>query len=161
MIRFVSADDALEIAAIYNHYVEHTTISFETEVVDVDEMRCCIDDVSSIYPYFVSVDDDGRIEGYCYAHRWKERAAYHATLETTVYLRPDCCGRGLGRKLMNRLIGECRERGVHALIACITADNHASVALHKCLGFEAVSHFREVGCKFGRRLDVIDMELLL
>lgn len=161
MIRFVSADDAPEIAAIYNMYVEQTVISFETKAVGIDEMRRRIDEVSSEYPYFVSVGDDGRIEGYCYAHRWKERAAYHATLETTVYLRSDYCGHGLGRKLMERLIGECRERGFHALIACITADNQASIALHERLGFEMVSRFREVGCKFGRRLDVVDMELLL
>jgi len=101
------------------------------------------------------------VAGYCYAHGWKTKAAYRYTLETTVYLSPDYFGRGIGKRLMRELIEACRRNGYRALIACITAGNEASIALHTGLGFKQVSHFEQVGRKFGRWLDVVDYELLL
>ena len=62
---------------------------------------------------------------------------------------------------MRRLIEECRRRGCHALVACITAENADSRRLHERLGYKQVSLFEEVGRKFGRWLDVTDYELLL
>jgi phosphinothricin acetyltransferase len=112
------------------------------------------------FPYFVDMED-GEMAGYCYAHPWKERAAYQYTLETTVYISPKYQHRGIGSKLMKRLIAECRSQGFHSLIACITAGNKASNALHEKLGFRQVSEFKEVGMKFDRWLDVVDYELIL
>lgn len=160
MIRFVALSDAKAITDIYNKYIEHSTVTFETDVVSEVRMLHRIQEISSHFPYLV-YEECGRVRGYCYAHAWKEREAYRNTLETTVYLAPGCQGKGIGRLLMEALIGECRRRGYHALVACITADNEASCALHEKLGFEQVSRFKEVGMKFGKWLDVVDYELLL
>lgn len=160
MIRQVTASDAPAIADIYNLYVLDTTVSFETEPVTVHEMRRRIDEISAHYPYFV-YEEDGKILGYCYAHDWKTRAAYAHTWETTVYLDAGSKGRGIGTLLMQRLIEACRHAGAHALVACITGGNDDSIRLHQRLGFTQVSHFCQVGMKFGRRLDVVDFELLL
>lgn len=159
-LRKVREEDAAQIAAIYNVYVTSTTVSFETEPVSVEQMRGRIAAISADFPYFV-YELQGRVAGYCYAHPWKERAAYSQTLETTVYLSGDCCGMGIGTSLMRRLIGECRSRGFHTLVACITAENERSIAFHKSLGFEQASHFVQVGRKAGRWLDVVDLTLLL
>ncbi len=159
MIRTVNTGDAAAIAAIYNVYVA-TTISFETEPVTVAEMERRIAAISSRHPYLVW-DEGGKVEGYCYAHLWKERAAYSRTLETTIYVASDCRGHGIGAKLMRALIGECRKAGARALVACITEGNEASVELHRRLGFKQVSHFERVGSKLGKELGVTDMELLL
>lgn len=160
IIRPVRSTDAAAITGIYNEYVTRTTISFETEAVHTDEMRRRIEALVPNFPYLVA-ESKGHIVGYCYAHPWKNRAAYIHTLETTIYLAPGHRGCGLGRLLMDSLTNKCRQRGVHALIACITADNTASIAFHERLGFRRVSLFREVGYKFGRWLDVADLELLL
>lgn len=96
-----------------------------------------------------------------YGVSWKERAAYRHTLETTVYLASEYQGKGIGKQLMQTLINECRHRGYHALIACITEGNEASNSLHQKLGFKQVSHFEKVGLKFDRWLDVFDYELIL
>ena len=77
------------------------------------------------------------------------------------YGDPGLQKRGTGEALMRKLIEECRHRGFHSLIACITADNRPSIALHEKLGFRKVSGFKEVGMKFGRWLDVEDYQLLL
>ena len=160
MIREVTPHDADAITAIYNEYILHSTISFETEPLTPEAMRDRIAHIADHYPYFVA-EEAGTVVGYCYAHPWKERAAYGHTLETTVYLSPLGQNKGLGRELMLRLIEECRRQGYRALIACITGNNEASRAFHARLGFEQVSLFKEVGHKFGQWLDVVDYELLL
>lgn len=161
IIRRATPDDASGIAAIYSRYVSETTVSFELIPPSVSEMRRRIIDISSSHPYLVALTPDGDVAGYCYAHPWKERPAYSRTWETTIYLDMDSTGKGLGRELMSRLITQCRQLGCHALIACITAENTGSITFHSSLGFTKVSHFHQVGHKFGRYLDVIDMELIL
>lgn len=164
-IRSVSTDDAGAIAAIYNHYILHTDISFEIMPLTADEMRSRIAAIcgggGDEAPYFVC-ETDGTVAGYCYAHPWKERHAYYRSMETTVYVAPSHHRKGIGTALMLRLI-DClrRDDDIHALIACITGGNEASCRLHERLGFRKVSHFKEVGYKFGKFIDVTDYELLL
>lgn len=160
MIRYVTQRDVRRITEIYNDYIINTTISFEVKPLTEDEMRNRIESVLAHGPFLVW-EEDGEIAGYCYAHPWKERAAYHNTLETTVYLAPQYFRRGIGSQLMRELINQCRVDNIKVLIACITANNEASIKMHEALGFKQVSYFSQVGEKFGQWLDVIDMQLTL
>lgn len=160
ILRDARPADAEAIAAIYAPYVRETTVSFEEEPVSAEAMARRLAVFARHWPVLVA-ERGGRVVGYCYAHPWKERAAYALTLETTIYLEPSACGGGIGPMLMRRLADECRLRGAHALVACITDDNAASIAMHRRLGFREVSHFTEVGRKFGRWLGVVDMEMIL
>lgn len=161
MIRKVQTRDIPAITNIYNTYITNTCITFETEPVTEKEMeRRMKTFIGNHYPYLV-YEENGEIVGYCYAHAWKEKQAYNHTAETTIYLHPGHTGKGIGSLLMKELIGICRSAGLHALIACITVPNEASVRLHLSLGFRQVSHFTEVGKKFGKWLDVADYQLLL
>lgn len=161
MITEVLNSDAEKITAIYNHYVRESIATFDTEEWTVSKMLKRIETLSTSYPYFVYRLDDGSIAGFCYAHPWKEKDAYNRTLESTVYVSPENTGKGIGRMLMEKLISECRKRNYMTLIACITEGNERSFTLHEKLGFERVSHFKKVGMKFGKYLDVIDYELIL
>lgn len=158
--RNVTLDDAGEICRIYNPFITDTTVSFEQEPLSVEAMRQRIIDISSHYPYIVC-EVDGEIAGYCYVHPWKERAAYGGTMETTIYLDDRYKHQGIAKELMTLLIDRCRHLGYHSLIACITADNEESCHFHARLGFKLVSHFKAVGHKFGRDLDVVDYQLIL
>ncbi|MDR3267873.1 MAG: GNAT family N-acetyltransferase [Tannerella sp.] len=160
MIREVTQNDAAAIAGIYNYYVEKTIITFETETVSTTGMQERIASISSPYPYFV-YEVDGRVVGYCYATLWKKRQAYHHTVESAVYVDPGSRNKGIGRALMQRLIYTLKQISVHAVIACISIPNPESIRLHESLGFEKVSHFREVGWKLNIWVDVSDWELLL
>lgn len=160
MVRKVCITDAADIVSIYNKYIMDTTVSFETEPLTVEQMMQRITDISRNFPYFV-YQSDGRILGYAYVHKWKERAAYCKTLETTIYLDAGAKHSGIGTMLMEKLVNECRQLGYKALIACITGENHESIAFHENIGFKQVSRFRNVGEKFGRMLDVVDFELEL
>ena len=121
-IRQVRPDDAGQITELYNWYIVNGVESFETEPLPVSEMLSRIEHISASYPYYVA-EVDGKVAGYCYAHLWKERAAYSNTLETTIYLNPEFKRHGAGTALMDRLIADCRRMGVKALIACITGDD--------------------------------------
>ncbi len=157
MIRTLQPEDAAAVAALYNHYVLHSTVSFEEEPLDAGRMRRRLEHVAVRFV----CEREGRIVGFGYTHEWKERAAYRYTQEVTVYVAPDSTGLGIGRRIVERLVAECRTTQCRALIACITADNAPSRRLFEAVGFRRVSHFEQVGRKFGRWLDVVDYELLL
>lgn len=160
MIRKPTIQDAPAIADIYNHYIAETVVTFETKPLTVEQMGDRIAQLMFSFPYFV-YEEDGKVLGYCYAHPWKERAAFSRSWETSVYVDASAQRRGIASALMKVLIEACRKEEVHALIACLTEPNEPSAALHRKLGFVKVSHFKEVGRKFGRWLDVADYELIL
>lgn len=160
-VRAWTRADARAIADIYNYYVEHTTATFELECVRVEEMLRRLTLFARVAPPLVAVDSLGRLSGYAYIHPWKDKAAYGITAESTVYVSPGQCGKGVGRKLMLALMDNARSGGLRNLIACITAENAGSRRFHESLGFSQVSNFAGVGCKFGRMLDVTDYQLTL
>ena len=104
-------------------------------------------------PWLVS-EERHEISGYAYAARWKERASYRHSVESTIYLRPDAMGRGVGTQLYTTLLEALRGRALHTVIGGIALPNEASVALHEKLGFVKIAQFHEVGRKFGRWIDV-------
>lgn len=159
-IRDVRLSDAKDIADIYNYYIDNTTVTYETELVSVDEMARRIEQISATYPYFV-YEDKGKVLGYCYAHPWRTRAAYLHTLETTIYLEHGAKHQGIGSLMLNHLVELCKEQGYHALIACATDENEESKVFHERLGFRQVAHYEQVGWKFNRWIGINDFELLL
>ena len=160
MIRPASPSDAAAVAAIYNHYVATTTISFEEEDLTVAEMAQRIADVGAKLPWLV-FEQDGAVLGYAYATPWRVRSAYRLSVESTVYVAPGHGGKGIGSALYRSLIGALREGGLQVVIGGIAQPNPASVALHESLGFEKVAHFRRVGRKFEQWIDVGYWELQL
>jgi len=146
--------DAGAIARIYNHYIVHTAISFEEEPVSTEHMAQRIAGVlSSSLPWLVAEQQE-RIVGYAYAGKWKGRYAYRHSVETSVYLDPAFVGRRIGTQLYLALLDRLLERSIHVAIGGIALPNEASIALHERVGFVKVAHFREVGYKFGRWIDV-------
>lgn len=106
-------------------------------------------------------EDRGVVVGYAYASKWKARSAYRFAVESTVYLDPHYTGKGVGTKLYQELLKILRTKSLHVVIGGIAQPNPASVALHERLGFEKVAHFKEVGFKLGRRVDVGYWQLAL
>ena len=160
MIRNAMPADAKELCSIYNHYIEHTIITFEEETLSVAEFEQRIINISSKYPYIV-YEEEGKILGYAYASAWRTRPAYRFSVETTIYLAPSAEGRGIGTMLYQELESQARTFGFHALLGCITIPNEKSIALHKKMGYKKVAEFEEVGFKFGQCLNVGFWEKIL
>ena len=159
MIRSVNPNDAKEICGIYNHYVKNTIVTFEEDSVSSEEMGERITEISKHFPWIVFVDNE-RIMGYAYASRWKSRSAYQYSVESTVYVHPDTVGKGIGTRLYKELLRLLQNGGHHAVLGGIALPNDASVALHEKLGFEKIAHFKEVGFKFGKWIDVGYWEII-
>jgi L-amino acid N-acyltransferase YncA len=154
VIRSATEYDSDSIARIYNHYILNTVVTFEEQPVSSKEISGRLDSVlASSLPYLVVVED-GLVIGYAYATQWHSRSAYRYSVETTVYLDSNYTGRRVGRDLYQVLLENLEARGLHAAIGGIALPNPGSVALHEKLGFEKAAHYKEVGFKFGRWIDV-------
>ena len=158
-IRPVKLADSEQITEIYNFYVLNTHHTFETEPVSSEEMRERIREIVKNYPYFVT-EENGEILAYTYAAQYKSRCAYKSSIEVSIYVKNGIRGKGFGTKLYQKLFGELEKTDVHAIIAGIALPNDASVRLHEKFGFEKVAHFREVGFKFYKWIDVGYWELI-
>jgi L-amino acid N-acyltransferase YncA len=160
-IRPATPSDAARICAIYNHYVTTTTVSFEEDPVDEQQMAQRIADVGAAGLPWLVLEVDGELAGYAYATKWRARPAYRHSVESSIYLDRAFAGRGFGRMLYGALLDALRGRELHLVIGGIAQPNDASAALHEALGFRKVAHFSEVGKKFGRWVDVGYWELRL
>lgn len=160
MIRAATIADAPAICQIYNHFILHSTATFEEAPVAPEDMAQRIASVCARLPFLVAEVDDG-LAGYAYAAPWKARSAYRHTVESSVYIGPGYAGMGLGTRLYQALLHDLRGRGVHAVLAGIVLPNDASVALHEAFGFAPAGRMREVGRKFDQWLDVGYWERLL
>jgi phosphinothricin acetyltransferase len=154
-IRRVEQGDLPALLEIYNHYVTETAITFDIEPRTLVQRRDWFDGFASSgrYQCFVAMKQ-GRAVGWASSHRYNERAAYDTTVSVSVYLAPEACGQGQGRRLYATLFGALAGEDIHRLFAGITLPNEASVGLHRSFGFEPVGIYREVGRKFGQFWDV-------
>jgi L-amino acid N-acyltransferase YncA len=146
--------DAAAIAAIYNHYVLHTTVTFEDDPIAAADIVQRMDSVRAASLPWVVAERDGVLLGYAYATKWKDRIGYRFSVESSVYLASDVSGQGIGSALYGALMPLLLARGVHAVIGGIALPNDASIALHEKFGMTQVAHFRETGFKFDRWIDV-------
>lgn len=161
LIRPAQPGDAEAIARIYNHYILHTTITFEEESVSAAQMAARIGELQAGGMPWLVAEQDAQLLGYAYAGKWKARSAYRYAAESTVYLDPDTLARGLGSRLYEALFAELKQRGLHVVIGGIALPNERSVALHEKFGMTKVAHFEQVGYKFERRIDVAYWQKLL
>lgn len=152
--RLVELSDAKEILEVYAPYIKNTTITFEYEVVSIDEFTERIKNISSEFPYIVCIYE-GNIIGYAYAHKYGERAAYQWSSELSIYLKHGYEKMGVGKTLYKMVMDILKLQNIRNVYGCITGDNEKSVNFHKKLGFEFVGRFEKAGYKFDKWIDVV------
>ena len=153
MIRPVNLNDTEELLDIYNYYVLNSIVTFDDEAVSIDTFKDEIARINTDYPFIV-FEENSEILGYAYGSRWRPKPAYKHTVESTVYVKHDVLGKQIGTKLYTELLSQLKERNYHIVLGSLTLPNDSSVKLHEKLGFKQVAHFKEVGLKFGKWLDV-------
>lgn len=160
MIRQVKDSDAEAMCCIYNKYITGTRITFEETPLRAGEMVSRIKNITQNYPWLV-YEDNGKIIGYTYASRWKERSAYRYSVETGIYIDSDYLGKGIGSLLKAELLKALKEKSIHSVLCGIALPNQASIALCEKYGFKKIAHFKEVGYKLDEWVDVGYWELIL
>jgi L-amino acid N-acyltransferase len=161
IIRDAREEDIAAILDIYNHVILYTT-SVYSEQPHTYEMRLSWyrDRLNSGFPVFVA-ESEGKVVGFSSFGHFRVWPCYRFTVENSVYMHADHRGKGISKLLIRPLIDRAGEMGLHAIIAGIDADNEVSYRLHQSFGFVEVAHFKEVGFKFGRWLDLKFMELII
>ncbi len=160
-VRDASANDLPAILAIYNDVIATTTAVYRDDPATLDDRQAWWQDrVAQGYPVLVA-DDGGAILGFASFGDFRAWPGYRFTVEHTVHVRSDCRGRGVGHTLMSALLTRGRALGKHVMMAGVDAENAGSIRFHERLGFERVGHLREVGFKFGRRLDLVFLQRML
>lgn len=174
-VRDAVASDSRAMLEIYNHAVLETTATLDLEPRSLAGQIAWLDERSGGHVVLVAEGaepDQGvesadagpagaQIAGFASLSPFRARAAYRTTVENSIYVRQDCQGLGIGAALMGELLERARQHGFHSVIARIAGDNQASVALHTGLGYRVVGVEHQVGRKFGRWLDVTELQLIL
>jgi len=158
-IRRAERGDLARITEIYNHYVLNTPVTFDIEAYTVEgrEVWFAQFGVTGRYRLLVA-EEDGVVMGYAGTTRFRPKAAYETTVETTIYCAPEAVGKGIGRRLYGGLFEILRSEDVHRYVAGYALPNAASEALHRRFGFKVVGVFSENGRKLGKYWDVCWLE---
>jgi phosphinothricin acetyltransferase len=160
-VRQARATDSEAMRRIYNHEVTNSTATFDLVPRTIEEQARWLADHQGTHPAIVAIDDDGTVLGFGSLAVFRDRPSYSITVENSVYVDKDQRGRGIGRMLLTELVELATGLGYHSVVARISGDNEASIALHRECGFAMVGIEREVGRKFGRWLDVAIMQRML
>jgi phosphinothricin acetyltransferase len=160
LIRRAQREDIPAITEIYNEAIVTTTSSFDPDPKSVENRTQWFESHDERHPVLVAVVD-GRVVGWTSLTRWSDKRAYAITAETSFFVHSSHRGKGIGRKLKERIIEEARRLRFHSLIARIAETSRESIHLNESFGFEHVGTLKEVGEKFGKLLNVHIMQKML
>jgi L-amino acid N-acyltransferase YncA len=139
---------------VYNHYVKHSTSTFHTEPLTINEL---MDIIYVNHPRYKSylIKYEGIEAGYCYLSPFKKRPAYDRSAEVTIYLKKEFIHRGIGQNSLGYLESVARKAGFKNLIATVAEDNVASTKLFNKLSYTKCGHIKNAGEKFNTLIDII------
>jgi phosphinothricin acetyltransferase len=156
-IRTASIKDIDEITNIYNEAIKKTVATFDTDEKTNTEQKKWFKEHGKKNPLIVA-EEDNIILGWAALSKYSTRCAYSDTAEISLYVKEEFQDKGIGKRLMEKIVQEGKKAGIHVIIARITEGNEKSIYLHKSVGFEHVGIMKEVGKKFGRIIDVYLMQ---
>ena len=160
-LRDAREEDLAGVLAIYNDVIATTTAIYRDDPATLEDRREWWQARAALgYPVLVAVEE-GEVVGFASFGDFRASPGYRYTVEHSVHVRAGRRGSGLGQALMQPLIARARALGKHVMMAGVDADNAGSIRFHERLGFERVGRLREVGFKFGRRLDLVFLQRLL
>jgi phosphinothricin acetyltransferase len=160
IIRLATIADCQAIHDIYNHYVVHSTCTYQTQPEPIENRREWFAGHGPLHPVTVA-ELNGAVVGWGSLSRFHPRSAYARTVENAVYIHHQYQGRGIGRAIVTDLIDRARALNHHTIIALISAEQQPSIALHEKLGFSKAGHLKEAGWKFDQWLDVLYLQKFL
>lgn len=160
IIRHGQLRDAEPIAEILNHYIEHTTATFMIDKVTVADRMDWIKNRKPQHPLWVA-ERQGRAIGWAALSDHRPRPGFEGTAENSIYLHPNYRRQGLGLKLLNRVIEDAYQHGLHTLVAGVCTEQEPSMRLHEKAGYVRVGHYREIARKYNRWLDVVFLQRML
>jgi phosphinothricin acetyltransferase len=146
-----------EVMDLFNHWIEHSLAAYPLQALPhtfFDHFLAATED----YPAYAVRDEDAGLVGFGILRAWHPLSTFDRCAEIGYFLHPDHCGRGIGSRLLTRLLREGRDRGIATVLASIAAGNQGSIRFHQRHGFTECGRFRRVGSKHGEVFDVVWMQ---
>jgi len=160
-VRDARQDDLRSLLAIYNEVIATSTAVYRDDPATLeDRQQWWADRVGQGYPVLVATERDELI-GFASFGDFRAWPGYRFTVEHSVHVRADKRAQGVGTALMRPLLERASVLGKHVMVAGVDAENAKSLVFHQRLGFVRVAHFREVGFKFNRWLDLVFLQRML
>lgn len=156
----ITESDLNEIKSIYDYYILNSTATFHTDKITIEELKSFLPIHHPVYKTYLIWCDE-KVCGYGYFSHFKPRQAYDRTSELTIYLKPEFHGKGIGKIALNLLEDQITKTNIKVLMGIITGDNAGSIALFEKCGYEKCAHYKQVGEKFGKILDVVAYQKLI
>jgi L-amino acid N-acyltransferase len=158
LVRDAREADLIPLLEIYNEVIATSTAIYRDEPATLEDRRAWwTERVRQGYPVLVATDQD-EVIGFASFGDFRAWPGYRFTVEHTVHVRADRRAQGVGSALMRPLLERASAAGKHVMVAGVDAENARSLAFHERLGFVRVAHFREVGFKFDRWLDLVFLQ---
>jgi phosphinothricin acetyltransferase len=148
------------IKEIYDYYIENSTATYYTEKITIEELKEFIPFQNNKYKSFL-IKVENECCGFCYITQYKKRQAYDRTAEISLYLKTAYTGKGIGNTVLPFLENVAKEIGISVLIGIISGDNENSIKLFERNGYEKCGHFKQVGEKFNKILDVVSYQKII
>jgi phosphinothricin acetyltransferase len=159
LLRPAARADLARLTGIYNHYVVNTPVTFDVEPYTIEGRESWFAQFAATGRYRLLVaEENGIVLGYSGTTRFRPKAAYDTTVETTIYCDPSATGKGIGSRLYAALFESLRGEDIHRFVAGYALPNPATAAIHARFGFKVVGVFSENGRKFGKYWDVCWVE---
>jgi L-amino acid N-acyltransferase YncA len=161
MIRPATADDAPALAALLNHWIEHTSVTFNPVPKSTTDVLDMIAAKAAAGHAFLVAKDAGRVIGQASYGQFRAGQGYSTCMEHSISLAPGTHGKGLGRALMTALEDHARGQGAHQMIAGVSGENPQGRAFHERIGYRVIATIPQAGFKFGRYMDLVLMQKFL
>jgi phosphinothricin acetyltransferase len=159
-LRPAKRTDLVEINAIYNYYIAHSTCVWTTQPCSEAERKAWYREHGNFMPVLIA-EQNGRVVGWAALGAFRAAYTANGTLEDSIYVHHDFHRQGIGSRLLQGLVDAARKMGLRSILANISADQTPSIRLHEKFGFQKVAHLRDVGQKFNQRFDAVYLQLLL
>lgn len=160
IFRELKEEHLRSVQSIYNYYIENSTATFHTNKITLEELKEFIPIENSKYRSYLILENND-ICGYCYISQYKKRQAYDRTAEITIYLKPEYQRKGIGAKAIEFLENYAKKGEISVLLSIISGENIGSIKLFENQGYVKCAHYKEVGEKFGRIIDVVAYQKIL
>ena len=156
----ITRENLFLVKEIYDYYILNTTVTFHIHPLSLEELESMLPFNDPKYKSFLIVVGK-QTAGYCYISPYNKRPAYNRTAEVTIYIKHDFTSKGVGTAVISKLEPLAKDSGISVLIGIISAENHPSIRFFEKSGYTRCAHFREVGEKFGRVLDVVAYQKII
>ncbi len=161
IIRPATTSDLPEILAIVNHAILNTTAIYDYDQRTLSTQKLWYDEKMANGEPVIVAEKNGKVLGFGAYGIFKPKVGYRFSVEHSLYVHHELTGKGIGKDLLSRLIEIAKSRQIHTMVGYIDSENTGSIAFHKQFGFVETGVLKEIGFKFGRRLDVSLMQLML